>query len=98
MATYTKEVCEGMAEGHSISRPPLFTGKNYAYWKDRMKIFITSTDYQQWEVIEEGEEPILKEVDGKKGAKTMEGIHCCRENESAAICASKEYPNLCSGS
>ena len=69
MATYTKEVCEGMAEGHSISRPPLFTGKNYAYWKDRMKIFITSTDYQQWEVIEEGEEPILKEVDGKKVPK-----------------------------
>ena len=41
-------------EGQSSHRPPLFTGTNYSYWKNRMRIFITSTDYDLWKIITKG--------------------------------------------
>ena len=41
-------------EGHSLTRPPLFNGTNYSYWKERMKAFLLSTDYRLWQVIVNG--------------------------------------------
>ncbi|KAL5556374.1 hypothetical protein UlMin_038610 [Ulmus minor] len=43
-----------MSEGNSTTRPPLFNGKNYGYWKARMTIFLQSMDYELWDVIEKG--------------------------------------------
>ncbi|VFQ79638.1 unnamed protein product [Cuscuta campestris] len=54
----------GVAEGQSTTRPPLFDGTNYAYWKERMRIFIQSNDYDSWMVIKHGETVPTKIVDG----------------------------------
>ncbi|VFQ77300.1 unnamed protein product [Cuscuta campestris] len=53
-----------VAEGQSTTRPPLFDGTNYAYWKERMRIFIQSNDYDSWLVIKHGETVPTKIVDG----------------------------------
>ncbi|VFQ74600.1 unnamed protein product [Cuscuta campestris] len=54
----------GVAEGQSTTRPPLFDETNYAYWKERMRIFIQSNDYDSWMVIKHGETVPTKIVDG----------------------------------
>src|SRR5262249_4551809 len=41
-------------EGQSTTRPPLFDGSNYAYWKTRMTIFLKASGYFVWKVIEDG--------------------------------------------
>ena len=41
-------------EGNCITRPPLFTGENYIFWKTRMKSFIQSKSMYAWEAIEDG--------------------------------------------
>ncbi|VFQ74654.1 unnamed protein product, partial [Cuscuta campestris] len=53
-----------VADGQSTTRPPLFDGTNYAYWKERMRIFIQSNDYDSWLVIKHGETVPTKIVDG----------------------------------
>ncbi|MED6199509.1 hypothetical protein PIB30_076582, partial [Stylosanthes scabra] len=40
-------------EGISITRPPIFDGVNFSYWKNRMMIWICSQDSRIWDVIEE---------------------------------------------
>ena len=37
------------AEGRSIVRPPMFNGE-YAYWKNRMEIFLKTID--AWNIVE----------------------------------------------
>ena len=56
----------GVVEGQSTSRPPWFDGKNYPIWRDRMEIFLTSTDLALWSIIVDGEEPFYKVEDGVK--------------------------------
>ncbi|CAO2837831.1 unnamed protein product, partial [Amaranthus hypochondriacus] len=46
---------ERMEEGYSTQRPPMFDGKFYTYWKNRMEIFIKAENYQVWRVIEVGD-------------------------------------------
>ncbi|VFQ98062.1 unnamed protein product [Cuscuta campestris] len=53
---------KGIGEGQSTSRPPLFDGTNYSYWKERMRIYIRSTNFQLWLVIKNGEEIPMKKV------------------------------------
>ena len=49
-----------MAEEHSIptgsstNKPPFFDGSDYPYWKNHMQMFIESTNYRLWEIIETG--------------------------------------------
>ncbi|VFQ77298.1 unnamed protein product [Cuscuta campestris] len=67
--------CNGLlstriGEGQSTSRPPLFDGTNYTYWKERMRIYIRSTNFQLWLVIKNGEETPMKKVDEKLVPKT----------------------------
>lgn len=38
-------------KGQSTTRPPLFYGNNYAWWKTRMKIHLISIDYNLWEIV-----------------------------------------------
>ncbi|KAL4323467.1 hypothetical protein GQ457_11G032100 [Hibiscus cannabinus] len=33
-------------ESQSITKPPYFNGDNYPYWKNHMRLFIKSNDYQ----------------------------------------------------
>ena len=42
------------SEGQSIVRPPMFNGNDYAYWKVRMGIYLSSVDYDVWDIIETG--------------------------------------------
>jgi len=46
---------EKLEEGYSTQRPPMFNGKFYTYWKNRMEIFIKAENYQVWRVIEVGD-------------------------------------------
>ena len=46
---------ERKKEGYSTQRPPMFDGKFYTYWKNRMEIFIKAENYQVWRVIEIGD-------------------------------------------
>ncbi|GMI84085.1 hypothetical protein HRI_002077800 [Hibiscus trionum] len=41
-------------ESQSTTKPPFFNGDNYPYWKNKMRLFIKSTDYMVWDVVEEG--------------------------------------------
>ncbi|XP_021754301.1 uncharacterized protein LOC110719605 [Chenopodium quinoa] len=43
---------EKLEEGYSTQHPPMFNGKFYTYWKNRMEIFIKADNYQVWRVIE----------------------------------------------
>ncbi|VFQ87964.1 unnamed protein product [Cuscuta campestris] len=52
----------GIGEGQSTSRLPLFDGTNYSYWKERMRIYIRSTNFQLWLVIKNGEQIPMKKV------------------------------------
>ena len=41
-------------EGSAVNKPPLFDGKNYTFWKARMKVFLMSLDPKCWLVVEKG--------------------------------------------
>ncbi|MQM16315.1 hypothetical protein Taro_049271 [Colocasia esculenta] len=43
-----------IAEGHSISRPPFFDGFDYAYWKNRMQVFLRAQNYELWKIVDKG--------------------------------------------
>ncbi|VFQ72031.1 unnamed protein product [Cuscuta campestris] len=67
--------CNGLlstriGEGQSTTRPPLFDGTNYTYLKERMRIYIRSTNLQLWLVIKNGEEVPMKKVGDKLIPKT----------------------------
>ncbi|KAL5576060.1 hypothetical protein UlMin_017759 [Ulmus minor] len=53
-----------MSEGNSTTRPPLFNGNNYGYWKARIIIFLQSMEYELWEVIEKGPYIPMNKVEG----------------------------------
>ncbi|VFQ94936.1 unnamed protein product [Cuscuta campestris] len=59
-----------IGEGQSTSRPPLFDGTNYSYWKERMRIYIRSTNFQLWLVMKNGEEIPMKKVGETTAPKT----------------------------
>ncbi|KAK7413000.1 hypothetical protein VNO78_04809 [Psophocarpus tetragonolobus] len=57
-------------EGHSISRPPFFNGKNYTEWKERMRVFIKSVDFKLWLVIKNGTKIPTKLIDDEEVEKS----------------------------
>ncbi|VFQ83813.1 unnamed protein product [Cuscuta campestris] len=65
MGSSSRNLYAGIGEGQSTSRPPLFDGINYTYWKGRMRIYIRSTNFQLWLVIKNDEETPMKKVDEK---------------------------------
>ncbi|VFQ97129.1 unnamed protein product, partial [Cuscuta campestris] len=70
VSNVTIDGLRGNGEGQSTSRPPLFDGTNYTYWKERMRIYIRSTNFQLWLVIKNGEETPMKKVSEKLVPKT----------------------------
>ncbi|XP_057985376.1 spindle assembly checkpoint component MAD1-like [Hevea brasiliensis] len=64
----TAGIPASLAEGHSITRPPLFNGSNYSFWKVRMRNFIQSVDIEAWQRIVKGPEiPLKLHADGYRG-------------------------------
>ncbi|VFQ83206.1 unnamed protein product [Cuscuta campestris] len=72
MGSSSRNLYAGIGEGQSTSRPPLFDGTNYTYWKERMRIYIRSTNFQLWLVIKNGEETPMKKVGEKLVPKTKD--------------------------
>ncbi|VFQ76220.1 unnamed protein product [Cuscuta campestris] len=58
----TQSSYAGLGEGQSTTRPPLFDGTNYTYWKERMRIYIQSTNFLLWRIIKNGEDVPMKKV------------------------------------
>ena len=73
-----------MLEGQSTTRPPLFTGSNFAYWKARMRIYLRCIDLDILELIEKKyvEKPKVGTMtDGERhqanlNAKAMNALIC----------------------
>ncbi|VFQ59736.1 unnamed protein product [Cuscuta campestris] len=61
---------KGLGEGQSTTRPPLFDGTNYTYWKERMRIYIQSTNFLLWRIIKNGEDVPMKKVGETNVLKT----------------------------
>ncbi|KAG2665985.1 hypothetical protein I3760_15G034000 [Carya illinoinensis] len=59
-------------EGQSSSRPPLFCGDNYSFWKVRMRIFLHAQGREIWKCIVNGPYIPTKVVDGVKVKKEEE--------------------------
>ena len=57
------------AEGQSIVRPPMFNGE-YAYWKNRMKIFLKTID--AWNIVETGYRAPIIIIDNQEIDKPMD--------------------------
>ncbi|VFQ84400.1 unnamed protein product [Cuscuta campestris] len=62
----------GVTEGQSTTRPPLFDGTNYSYWKERIRIFIQSNDYKVWLIVKNGCGVSMKKVGEVNVPKTEE--------------------------
>jgi len=61
-----------LAKGASISRPPLFCGTNYPFWKFWMKIFMESINRGIWSVVVNGYIVPIHVVDNKTVEKPYE--------------------------
>ena len=62
-----------LAEGQSTTCPRFFNEANYSYWKERMRIFIQSTNYDLWKIIMNGPDTSLKMgEDGQRVPRTDE--------------------------
>ena len=59
-------------EGQSVSRPPLFNGSNYSYWKTRMENFMKSVDINCWRNVITGPRIPMKVVGDELVRKTEE--------------------------
>ncbi|XP_070026701.1 intracellular protein transport protein USO1-like [Nicotiana sylvestris] len=56
----------GNWEGQSTTRPPLFNGLYYFWWKNRMRDHIMGEDYELWDIVTDGPLATTK--------KTAEGL------------------------
>ena len=90
-----------LADGQSVSKPPLFEGSDYHYWAERIKLFIKSKSLDIWQVIELGDNQILSTDGGQKSvnAMTKEEKEKIQFNDTAKlylICAlsRKEYDKV----
>ena len=43
-----------ITEGHSVNKPPYFSGSDYSYWKNQMQVFLRAQDHQIWKVVSRG--------------------------------------------
>ncbi|VFQ85705.1 unnamed protein product [Cuscuta campestris] len=66
----TQSSYAGLSEGKSTTTPPLFDGTNYTYWKERMRIYIHSTNFLLWRIIKNGENVPMKKVEETNVPKT----------------------------
>ncbi|XP_070025649.1 uncharacterized protein [Nicotiana sylvestris] len=57
----------GNWEGQSTTRPPLFNGQYYSWWKNRMRYHIIGKDYELWDIVTDGSLATMK--------KNTEGVY-----------------------
>ena len=60
------------SEGHSTNRPPFFNGTSFAYWKNRIRIYVQSIDYELCMTVMNGPHIPQKLVDGKIIGKSFD--------------------------
>ena len=60
MAYISQVVATLDINGPSYIRPPFFDGTDYAYWRNKMEIFLDSEGVNLWDIIEEGWNPPTK--------------------------------------
>ena len=54
----------------SINKLPGFDREHYSFWKAKFKIFLIATEYDLWQVIEDGNYVLQKMVEGRQVPKT----------------------------
>jgi len=59
-------------QGRSTTRPPLFRGTNFSYWKILMQMFIKTEDYELWNIMTREPYVLQITIDGKTVTKTEE--------------------------
>ena len=52
-----------LGEGQSTNSPSMFNRTNYNYWKNRMRIYIQSVDYELWRIVLNGHRLPTKRVE-----------------------------------
>ena len=57
-------------QGRSTTRPPLFRGTNFSYWKILTQMFIKTEDYKLWNIVTNEPYVLQITIDGKILAKT----------------------------
>ena len=85
-----------LAEGGSISRPPLLDSTNYFYWKARMKAFIKALDEKAWRSVLNGwSPPTTKDEEGKDILKP--DLTWSSDDDKLANCNSKALHAILNG-
>ncbi|XP_070026093.1 uncharacterized protein [Nicotiana sylvestris] len=52
-------------EGQSTTRPPLFNGQYYSWWKNKMNDHIIGEDYELWDIVTDG--PLATKMKNEEG-------------------------------
>ena len=60
MAFTSQVIAAPDVHGPSYTRPLFFDGINYAYWRNKMKMFLDSEGVNLWNIIEKGWSPPIK--------------------------------------
>ena len=67
MASISQVIAAPDVHGPSYTRPPFFYGTDYAYWRNKMEMFLDSERVNLWDIIEEGwSHPIRKNSEGNE--------------------------------
>ncbi|KAK9225505.1 hypothetical protein WN943_010547 [Citrus x changshan-huyou] len=66
-------------EGGSLAHPPVLDGTNYAYWKQRMEIYLTTIDKRVWQCVLTGYTPPIK-ID-EDGVESPKPVRECTNDE-----------------
>lgn len=78
----------GHSEGQSTTRPPLFYGTHFSWWKARIEIFIQGKAYELWDRVTDGPTISMNLVDGEQVKKvrskfTADDLTALRKNTRA---------------
>ena len=60
MASTSQIVTAPDIHGPRYTRPPFFDRTDYAYWRNKMEMFLDSERVNLWDIIEEGWSPQTK--------------------------------------
>ena len=67
MASISQVIATLDIHGPSYTRPLFFNGTDYAYWRNKMEIFLDSKGVNLWDIIEEcWSPPIKKDNEGNE--------------------------------
>ena len=70
-------------EGFSSNKAPLFDGTNYAFWKIRMKTYLSALGFGTWDAVKKGYTPPPLGPSDEAGRKAFE---CDAKARNALMC------------